>query len=71
MKEETEAVGRDEQVESEIEDSDFGFIITEEGELKAVFMPLNNDYTIPDNVREVFKLFGIKSPESVEAHTIH
>lgn len=68
---EKETVGRDELIENEMEDSDFGFIITAEGELKVVLMPLDQAFEIPSNVRKLFKLFGIKAPESVVPHSIH
>ena len=66
-----DSIDRDELFETEVEDSDFGFIIGLDGELRAVFMPLTDDYAIPDNVRQLFLLFGIKDPDSVREHTVH
>ena len=56
--------------DDEITDEDYGFILGPDGELKSVFMPLDY-FEIPEKVREVFRLFGIDDPESVQVHTVH
>jgi len=71
MLKEEDSTSRDELFEAEVEDSDFGFIVGLDGELKAVFMPLTDDYAMPDNVRKLFTMFGISDPEGVTEHTIH
>lgn len=59
--------------DTELTPTDYGFIMTGDGTLKAVFVPRDMDeYAgIPESVQQVFVLFGIKEPESVTVHSIH
>lgn len=67
-------VSRDEIYEAEIEDSDYGFVVDEDGDLKAVFLPHDMpdfEQDIPEKVMKIFKIFGIKNPGGVETHSVH
>lgn len=61
----------DEEFQEEITSKDYGFIVSDEGELKAVFMPTDNAMFIPASVKRVFKIFGIKNPDTIDVHTVH
>ena len=47
----------------EISDEDYGFVVGPDGELKAVFLPVEYTPEMPDTVREVFKIFGIQDTD--------
>jgi hypothetical protein len=66
-----DAIDRGALLETEVDDSDFAFIVGFDGELKAVFMPCSTDYAMPEKVKKLFLMFGISDPENVEMHTIH
>ena len=61
----------DEEFQDELSSNDYGFIISDDGELKAVYMPANGNILIPSSIKRVFKIFGIKNPDTIEIHTIH
>lgn len=63
--------GRESLVDSEVEDTDYVFIVDGDGDLKAVFMPLDESSEIPAKAKKLFKFFGINNPESVTPHTVH
>jgi hypothetical protein len=65
-----ETDNRQDIYDTEITSKDYGFIVGPDGNLKSVFMPTDY-FDIPENVREVFKLFGINEPEQVMVHSIH
>lgn len=67
---EKEEKTNNEEFQEEMTSKDYGFIVSDEGELKAVFVPRSSIY-VPQEVRKVFKIFGIKSPETVDVHTVH
>lgn len=57
---------------SEIDDQDFGIIITPEGRLKMLLLPDNveNSENIPDVMAKILSLFESQSMSS-QGHTIH
>lgn len=64
-------VSKDELFNDELSSSDYGFIMTNDGDLKAVFVPYDAVEEIPDVIQKVFHLFGIERPLEVKVHTIH
>ena len=54
---------------SELTTSDYAFIIDEDGDLKCVMMPPLG-MEIPQPVKKIFKLFGIKTPHELEIHSV-
>jgi len=60
-----------EQFGNEITSSDYGFIIDNDGDLKAVYMPSEGNIEVPASVKKVFKAMGIASPESLDMTTLH
>jgi hypothetical protein len=61
----------DDLFNTELSTKDYGFIMTAEGDLKAVFMPSDAHEILPELIQEVFKLFGIEDPVGVQVHTVH
>jgi hypothetical protein len=57
--------------EREITDSDFGFIIDNNGDLKTVFFPETFSGIIPEKIKELFQLMGVKNPENLVSVTLH
>ncbi|MCX7592423.1 MAG: hypothetical protein N2235_01435 [Fischerella sp.] len=57
--------------DQEIEDTDFGLIISKNGVLKSLFLPEDNT-EVPENIRSILSLLGVKDIVDVfENHTIH
>lgn len=57
--------------DQEIEDSDFGLVISKNGELKSLFLP-EDEIEIPREVRIILDLFGVTDVADVlQYHTIH
>lgn len=70
MKELPEAPGLPEfDIDDDITDDDFGFILDRDGNLKSVFLPENLD-DIPDKVMDILELFDIDSIESLRDPTV-
>lgn len=61
----------DDIFDSELSTADYGFIMTGDGELKAVFMPREGGFHVPELILKVFNLYGIKDPTDVQIHTVH
>ena len=57
--------------EKEITDTDFGFIVTNSGELKTVFFPEDYSGRMPEKIKEVLQLMGVEDPESLADVTLH
>jgi hypothetical protein len=49
----------EEMMAEESGDDDYGFVVGADGELKSVFVPDVGDNSIPENVLNILKLFGI------------
>lgn len=56
-------------IDDDISDEDFGFILDREGNLKSVFLPDNTD-EIPDKVLEILELFEIDSIDKLITPTV-
>ena len=56
-------------IDDDISEEDFGFILDRDGNLKSVFLPENMD-DIPDKVMEILELFEIDSIESLANPTV-
>lgn len=61
----------DDLFNNELSTQDYGFIMTADGDLKAVFMPRDFEFQVPEVIQKVFNLFGIEDPVSVQVHTVH
>ncbi len=61
----------DEDDLDDYDDTDFGFIISSNGELKSMMIPdlLMDDP--PIEVKKILKIFGIKSIHTIDSRTIH
>lgn len=60
-----EALDLSEPVEFSIEDSDFGFLIDSEGNLKTVFGPDELFDEPPEAVQKILDMFGVDSAELI------
>lgn len=49
----------------EITDEDYGFVVGPDGDLKSVFLPVVYSPEIPDNVRKIFKIFGVDDIDTI------
>lgn len=49
----------------EISDEDYGFVVGPDGELKSVFLPVVYSPNVPENVREIFKIFGVDDIDTI------
>lgn len=55
---------------AELEDTDFGIIFNQDGDLKMVLLP-EAYMQLPPMIKKVFKAAGIPDPDTIEQHTIH
>lgn len=53
------------------DDSDYGFIIGPEGELKSIMFPEGLMEDPPVEIKRILKIFGIKNIYDIEPKTIH
>ena len=63
--EQQEQLDLSDRVEFSIDDSDFGFLIDSEGNLKTVFGPDVLFDTPPETVQQILDLFGVDSSELI------
>lgn len=56
-------------IDDNITDDDFGFVLDRHGNLKSVFLPENLD-DIPDKVMDILELFDIDSIDSLRDPTV-
>lgn len=56
-------------IDDDISDDDYGFILDREGNLKSVFLPDNTE-DIPDKVMEILELFEIDSIDKLITPTV-
>lgn len=58
--------------DDEITDDDFGFILGPDGELKSLFLPVDENAEIPETVLAILEIFGITDVSEFESKpTIH
>ena len=55
----------------ELDIEDYGFIFNRSGKLKAIYVPIDQQFKIPPAVRKLFKLAGLPHPDLLEFHTVH
>jgi len=51
--------------------NDFGFIISETGELKSVMYPENLMEEPPEEIKKILQIFGIDDITEIEHRTLH
>ena len=52
-------------------ETDFEFIISQEGNLKSVSLPKNTMYDLPEEIELILKIFGISDLHSIIPRTLH
>jgi hypothetical protein len=57
--------------EQDIDDEDYGFILTSDGRLKSAFFPESDPFATPENVAKILAIFGITDPSIFTHSTIH
>jgi len=57
--------------DDEHDPSDYGFIISADGELKSVMYPEDLMEEPPEEIQLILKLFGISSIDTTEGRTLH
>jgi hypothetical protein len=55
----------DDDADLNIDNTDYGFIVSANGELKTFFCPDNPDGWLPKEVMKIFKIFKITDPSEV------
>lgn len=63
----------DDEEDLDVEDSDFGFVISNDGTLKTFFYPEDYNGDIPEEIYKIFEIFRISDPEVLvnRASTLH
>jgi hypothetical protein len=56
--------------DTEIEDDDYGIILSPTGELKSVFLPENLPFELPEKLARIFEILGYTDPEQF-TQTLH
>ena len=51
--------------DTDIDDEDYGFVFSADGELKSVFLPENLPFKTPENIQKILAMFGITDPEQI------
>ncbi len=59
------------QEDLDFDDSDFGFIIGSDGELKHMMIPDDYMDDPPIEIKKILKIFGIKNIHMVDQRTLH
>jgi hypothetical protein len=54
-----------------ITDTDYVFILNNEGKIKGVLMPSEDAFEVPKSVKKICKLLGLDDPNSMGIHSIH
>jgi len=67
----TPAVDFEEIEDDEYDPSDYGFIISADGELKSLMYPEEMLGEPPEEIQLILKLFGIADIKELEHRTIH
>jgi hypothetical protein len=61
----------DEFDDDDFNENDFGFIISENGELKSVMYPEKLLEDPPQEIKEILRIFGIDDINEIEHRTLH
>ena len=56
--------------DTEIEDDDYGIILSPTGELKSVFLPDDMPFELPEKLARIFEILGYTDPEQL-TQTLH
>lgn len=57
--------------DDDFNENDFGFIISENGELKSVMYPEKLMDDPPQEIKEILRIFGIDDITEIEHRTLH
>lgn len=57
--------------EDDFDDSDYGFIISSDGELKSIMFPEELMENPPKEIIKILKIFGIKDVNDIAPKTLH
>ena len=61
----------DEFDDDDFNENDFGFIISENGELKSVMYPEKLLEDPPQEIKEILRIYGIDDINEIEHRTLH
>lgn len=61
----------DDEEYADFDDSDYGFIIGPDGELKSVMFPEDLMFDPPKEIKKILKIFGIKDINDLSVKTLH
>jgi hypothetical protein len=67
----TSAVEVEDLEDDEYDPSDYGFIISADGELKSIMYPEDLMGEPPEEIQLIMKLFGVGDLETSETRTLH
>jgi hypothetical protein len=67
----TSAVEVEDLEDDEYDPSDYGFIISADGELKSIMYPENLMGEPPEEIQLILKLFGVGDIETAENRILH
>jgi len=65
------AVDLELEEDDDFDPTDYGFIISADGELKSIMYPEDLLGDPPEEIQLILKLFGISGIDATEGHTIH
>jgi hypothetical protein len=65
------AVDLELEEDDDFDPTDYGFIISADGELKSIMYPENLMGEPPEEIQLILKLFGISDIETAETRTLH
>ena len=57
--------------DDDFSDTDYGFIIDADGELKTMMLPEELMNNPPSSIKKILKIFGIKDIHQFEPRTLH
>ena len=57
--------------DDDFSDTDYGFIIDADGELKTMMLPEELMNNHPSSIKKILKIFGIKDIHQFEPRTLH
>ena len=54
-----------------ITDSDYVFILNNQGGIKGILMPSDEAFEVPKSVKKICKVLGLDDPNTMGVHSIH